>query len=118
MAPIKRPGDPESWYAALGPPQREIAAAVRKILHASAPKLEERILWGMPWYLGKDKVFVVMATGQRINLGFWRGVDLEDPKGLLEGTGKGMRHVKLRTVKEARAPAVKALIRSALFLDK
>jgi len=115
---FKEPGgDAEGWYRELGAPQREIAAAMRRLIRSAAPKLEERILWGMPWYLGKEKVFVVMATGQRINLGFWRGTALKDSKGLLEGTGKGMRHVKLRSLGEVRAPAVRALIREALALD-
>ena len=84
MGTFKRPrGDPDGWYGALGSPQKEIAAAVRKLIRANAPKLEERIMWGMPWYLGKEKVLVVMATGKRVNLGFWRGVDLDDPKALL-----------------------------------
>ena len=29
-------------------------------------------------------------------MGFYRGAELPDPAGLLEGTGKDMRHVKLR----------------------
>ena len=119
MATLKRPGgDTEDWYGQVGGPQRELAAAVRKLIRSAAPKLEERILWGMPWYLGKEKVLVVTATGERINLGFWRGTSLKDPKGLLEGTGKGMRHVKLRSVDEVRAPAVKTLIQEALVLDR
>jgi hypothetical protein len=31
-----------------------------------------------------------------VNLGFFRGTDLPDPQGLLEGTGARMRHVKVR----------------------
>jgi hypothetical protein len=48
------------------------------------------------------------------NLGFYRGATLEDPAGLLEGSGKGLRHIKLRSVEEASAPAVIALLRQAI----
>ena len=48
------------------------------------------------------------------NLGFYQGVDLEDPAGLLEGTGAKMRHVKIRSVDDADQPEVKALIRRAV----
>jgi len=38
---------------------------------------------------------------------------MDDPDGLLEGTGKGMRHVKLREPNDADRPAVKRLVRQA-----
>ena len=53
-----------------------------------------------------------------MNLQFYRGTSLPDPDGLLEGTGKELRHVKLRHAKDARTPAVKALVRAAWRLDQ
>ncbi len=49
-----------------------------------------------------------------VNLGFFRGADLPDPDGLLEGTGKKLRHVKIRSVEAAENPAVRTLIEAAL----
>ena len=49
-----------------------------------------------------------------VNLGFYKGADLPDPKGLLEGTGAKMRHVKIRSLEEAERPAVRALLKAAL----
>ncbi len=49
-----------------------------------------------------------------VNLGFFRGGSLHDPKGLLEGTGKNMRHVKIRSMEAAANEDLKALIRLAL----
>ena len=49
-----------------------------------------------------------------VNLGFWHGVDLPDPEALLEGTGKKMRHIKVRSVEEAQTSAVRDLIAAAL----
>ena len=49
-----------------------------------------------------------------INLGFYQGAHLPDPSELLEGTGKNMRHVKIRSLKEISNPAVEALIKAAL----
>ena len=51
-----------------------------------------------------------------INVGFFNGVGLPDPAGLLEGTGKRMRHVKLRPDRLPDAAALSALIRAA-YLD-
>ena len=36
-----------------------------------------------------------------------------DPEGLLEGTGKGMRHIKVRGPRDIRRDAFKALVRQA-----
>jgi hypothetical protein len=48
-----------------------------------------------------------------VNVYFNRGADLGDPEHLLEGTGKHMRHVKVRTLKDAQNKALKQLIKDA-----
>lgn len=52
--------------------------------------------------------------GGYINLGFFRGTELPDSKGLLEGTGKVLRHVKVRHVDDIRAADLKTLVRAAI----
>jgi ribosomal 50S subunit-associated protein YjgA (DUF615 family) len=44
---------------------------------------------------------------------FPRGVDLKDPEGLLEGSGKAMRHVKILKPDDADTPGVRQLIAQA-----
>ena len=48
-----------------------------------------------------------------VNLGFYKGVALPDPEGLLEGTGAKMRHVKCRSLADAERPALRALLLAA-----
>ena len=48
-----------------------------------------------------------------VNVGFFQGTELDDPHGLLEGTGKFMRHVKLSPGTEVDRNALKHLIRAA-----
>ena len=55
----------------------------------------------------------VNAFKAHVNVGFFRGAELADPAGLLEGTGKYMRHVKLRPGGDIDAPALIKLIESA-----
>src|ERR1700751_4214760 len=50
------------------------------------------------------------------NVGFFYGAHLDDPAGLLEGTGKNMRHVKLKPGREPDAVALENLIHAA-YLD-
>jgi hypothetical protein len=48
-----------------------------------------------------------------VNVGFFRGAELADPKGILEGTGKFMRHVKLGPGHDCDAAALSRLISTA-----
>ncbi len=49
-----------------------------------------------------------------VNLGFYHGASLADPEGLLEGSGKELRHVKLRDVAATKSDDVTALLREAI----
>jgi hypothetical protein len=55
----------------------------------------------------------VNAFKAHVNVGFFRGAELADPEGLLEGTGRFMRHVKLRPSEDVDAKALTRLIRAA-----
>jgi len=61
-----------------------------------------------------DGYAYILPYKKWVNLGFYQGVDLEDPAGLLEGTGAKMRHVKIRSVDDANRSEVHSLIRQAL----
>lgn len=56
----------------------------------------------------------ILPYAEWVNLGFFYGVSLDDPAGLLGGTGAKMRHAKIRSADEAEAPEVRALIMAAL----
>lgn len=56
----------------------------------------------------------IMPQKKWVNLGFYHGVDVPDPEQQLEGTGKRLRHVKVRTSAAAGQPSLRTLIASAL----
>jgi hypothetical protein len=58
----------------------------------------------------KDNICVLVIYRDHVNLMFPRGVDLNDPNGLLEGSGKAMRHVKLRMLEDLDKPGVRQLL--------
>jgi hypothetical protein len=51
---------------------------------------------------------------KHVNLGFYFGADLPDPQGMLEGSGKKMRHIKIRNLETIELPAIKALLIAAI----
>ena len=61
-----------------------------------------------------DGYAYIMPMRGYVNLGFYQGAQLADPKRLLEGTGKGLRHVKIRSLAEADRAPVRALVAEAL----
>jgi hypothetical protein len=72
---------------------------------------------GCPVACVEDAPFAyVNVFKSHTNVGFFRGADLEDPAGLLEGAGKNMRHVKLKPGREVDAVALEGLIHAA-YLD-
>jgi hypothetical protein len=61
-----------------------------------------------------DSFVYVAAYTKGVNIGFWAGTSLPDPDGLLEGTGKVSRHVKIRAASDLERPGLRSLIRSAI----
>lgn len=49
-----------------------------------------------------------------INLGFYKGTSLPDPNGYFEGTGKNMRHIKMRSLEQAEEQIIRTYIQNAL----
>ena len=62
----------------------------------------------------KEIYSYLMPQKDRINLGFYFGVNLPDPDGLLEGTGKALRHVKLRNMDQAASKPITDLITASV----
>jgi len=61
-----------------------------------------------------DGYAYIMPMRGYVNLGFYQGADLKDPEQLLEGTGKGLRHVKIRSLTEAGRLPLRVLVAAAL----
>jgi Domain of unknown function (DU1801) len=71
------------------------------------------VLYGTTEKRMKDNVCLLVVYRNHVNLMFPRGVDLKDPKGLLEGSGKAMRHVKMLRPADVDRPGVRELITQA-----
>ena len=72
---------------------------------------------GCPVACVEDAPFgYVNSFNSHVNVGFFYGALLEDPAGLLEGSGKRMRHVKLKPGRTVNAAALGALV-DAAYLD-
>ena len=108
----------EEWLEGVEPGLRPLAVELRRMFLEAGPDLRELIKWGNPCFERKVRVFYLASQGDRyVTLGLWQGALLPNPEGLIEGTGKRMRHVKIRGAEELGVPAVGRIIRQALEID-
>jgi hypothetical protein len=84
------------WFAVM----RDCGDDVRELLHDGHPTA----------CVGDAAFAYVNAFTAHVNVGFFQGAALADPDGLLEGTGRFMRHVKLRPERQVDAAALERLI--------
>ena len=96
------------------PKHRTIIRALRKFVKRPEPELEESVKWGNGcWVKGKAFISYVYSAPDHVQFGFVRGSSLKDPKGLLEGNGQYVRHVKVRKSADIDEKVFKAFLRQA-----
>ncbi len=95
----------------------ELAVIARRwfeVMRGCGEDVRELLHDGHPTACIGDAAFgYVNSFKAHVNVGFFRGAELADPNGLLQGAGKFMRHVKLRPGHEVDAGALKKLIETA-----
>ena len=104
---------------------RPVAEALRKIVFQVDPNTFEVVRLGYRaanYGVGSERMSVSYAYmipyKEWVDLGFYQGVELADPDGLLEGSGAKLRHVKIRSIHDANRPTVRVLIEGALERGK
>ena len=106
----------------FSPPLQQLARSVRRFVRAEMPGAVEQVKsgWHAVWYGASSKmsdiVVVIHLEDRYVNIEFAQGTALHDPAKLLEGTGRNMRHVKIRGEKDLARPEFLALVRSAIAL--
>jgi hypothetical protein len=108
----------DAFIAGLGDWRGEIMSALRQLIQEAAPGTTDSIKWGQPVFEFNGPLAYMNAFKSHVTFGFWRGAEMVDPKGLLEGTGDRMRHVKLRSLADIDAPSLQAMVRAAVALNQ
>jgi hypothetical protein len=111
---VKRDPAIEEWMDEHAGPLGALARQWFEAMRASGDDVRELLHDGHPTACINDAAFAyVNAFKAHVNVGFFRGAEIADPNGLLEGTGKFMRHVKLHPGRRIDAGALKDLIEVA-----
>jgi hypothetical protein len=121
MPYIETSGTFEQVLAQAGPLLQPVVLTLRRIilqLHPQAHMLawpRQRIVsFGVGPRKTRDHFVFIAIHARHIELGFYRGVLLAPTYARLEGTGRSLRHVEMRTVSEARMSDIRALIERAM----
>ena len=104
----------DEYLVAQSPKNQAIIRALRRFVKRIEPELSEAVKWGNGCWIGtKGPVAYVYSDTNFVQFGFFRGSSLNDPKGLLEGKGQYVRHIKVRNRSAIDEAAFSALLRQA-----
>ena len=100
---------------------QDICIALRRIVQEQLPEMEEILFegWKSIGYgtgesrAAKDLLLYLGPLKDSVNLGFYRGAILPDTKQLLTGTGKLLRHLKIKSLEDFPSEDIKNLIQEA-----
>jgi hypothetical protein len=96
---------------------KEVAPRAKEIAYRSQPPRSSRAMWKIVRYaVGGAKVVGIGTFPSHATMFFYRGRELDDGSGLLQGGGKETRFITLRTPGDAERPAVKRMVRKAFKL--
>ena len=109
--------DIEKYIAKLPAGEQGICKKLHAVILVAMPGVHCMIHYGVPGYSytpsGFDRICYIMPQSSWVNLGFFFGADIPDPRKLLTGTGKRMRHIKIYTAEDAANPAIIPLLKTA-----
>lgn len=109
----------DAYVARKSPELAAVAQGLRQLMRKTVPGTKESVNpWKIPTFESHGPMCLFSIGKNHVTFGFLRGTSLPDPAKLLEGTGKNLRHVKLRTPEDLRKPALKKLIQAAARLNQ
>ncbi len=107
----------DEYIAAFDDWRTDAMKRLREVVKEGAPHSAVGIKWAQPVWEWNGPMIWMKAYPKHVNIGFWRGTELEDPKKVLTGDGERMRHIKLTSVEEIPADALRELVKQAVKLN-
>jgi hypothetical protein len=118
---------PETWDAVLATHSPAVQASAQAILGVVLEEIPEAVvrfdrgngLLAVGTGSGmRDLLFALIPHAGWVNLQLADGADLANAGGLIEGTGKRIRHVKVRSAEAALSPEVRSIVRDQVRLRR
>ena len=105
----------EKFFQSYTDEVAELASTLRETITSSLPDASEKLQlgWKCVTYSQQAPFCAILPHAKWVNLQFHKGAELDDPGGLLEGTGKSMRHIKVRTREDISKALVELVVRAS-----
>jgi len=117
MVKVKGASSIDEYIAQQSQAHQTLLRTLRALINKAVPGIEEKVMWSQPVFAkGKEKVVFLYVAGDHVNFGFFRATEMKDAKKRLEGTGKGMRHVKIRGEADIDPAYFSSLVKQAAAL--
>lgn len=108
----------EAYFDKLEGAPRDIANRLRGMINERWPHLSVKPAWGVPCWSGNERIVSIIAHKDRCNLQLWSGARLARQfPDRIEGTGKALRHVKVRSLGEIDDELID-IVEHAIRLDE
>lgn len=111
-----------SFVAKFDPERQALIRAIRQAIRKKLPTANELVYDNYNFFVigysaserPSDSVFSITAAANGVGLSFYRGAMLPDPKGILQGSGRQNRFIRLESTETLEKPEVAALIDAAI----
>ena len=105
----------DAFFAQQPPERREHLEALRALVKKAAPGARESMKWGMPYYELEGGFCALYTSNTYAALSIMAPPGkLDDPEGKLEGTGKTMRHLKVRSAADIDEASILRWVKAAV----
>ncbi|NRA65697.1 MAG: DUF1801 domain-containing protein [Pseudobacteriovorax sp.] len=105
----------QQWYKDQSTSQKRLITALRRLVNATAPNLVESSKWtNGVWLKGDLPIIYIHSEPDHIQFGFFAGATFTDPKKILRGKGKFVRHIRVESSEDLDEKAFTTMIRKAL----
>ena len=107
----------DEYIAAFDDWRTNAMKRLREVVKEGAPHSAVGIKWAQPVWEWNGPMIWMKAYPKHVDIGFWRGTEMDDPKKVLTGDGERMRHIKITSVKDIPADALRELVKQAVKLN-
>jgi hypothetical protein len=107
----------DEYIAAFDDWRTDAMKRLREVVKEGAPHSAVGIKWAQPVWEWNGPMIWMKAYPKHVDIGFWRGTEMDDPKKVLTGDGEKMRHIKITSIKDIPADALRDLVKQAVKLN-
>ena len=107
----------DDWAKKLTGWQGDALKIIRALVTRHAPASTLVMKWGQPVWEQNGPFAWLKPAAKHVSFGFWRGAEMNDPEGHLEGDGDRMRHLKVTSADDLKTLPIEGFVKQAVELN-